>query len=149
MNKEQLDKLKLKEHEWAQLNEFIKKCVHGNIMFKIISLKPITQTANIQELLHEFTVSTLEGFVTGLETLLRKEDASRLKKDKTFYTGTVTIDELADILVLIIRNKDYKGNVGKVKSQLEQIQSQLADLETPEEKRTRLLKVQSELLNIT
>lgn len=133
---------KLTQEDNAKLNAFIVTAVLSNLKIPVENgLRPVAMTTTIQQLIDERTTSTssLNDFYKFLtEVKAPASSGRRSKEGKQFYAGPYTAAEVADIVDIIIVRREELAEVKEKNAKIKSIETQLLDMETPQEKRDRL-----------
>lgn len=139
---------KLTKSELQSLQEFVGKCVMENVAFPPIQMGGANAT--IQDIMHNRSVDSLGKYNDFLESQASR--VSRIDKingkdsDKKIGTSSVSYTDAVSQIDLIIKNKLYIEYKEKMSERLKEINKELEMIETPAEKKSKLLKEKKALM---
>lgn len=139
---------KLTKSELQSLQEFVGKCVMENVAFPPIQIGGANAT--VQDIMHNRSVDSLGKYNDFLESQASR--VSRIDKingkdsDKKIGNSSVSYTEAVSQIDLIIKNKLYAEYKEKMAERLKEINKELEMIETPAEKKSKLLKEKKALM---
>lgn len=139
---------KLTKSELQSLQEFVGKCVMENVAFPPIQMGGANAT--VQDIMHNRSVDSLGKYNDFLESQASR--VSRIDKingkdsDKKIGNSSVSYTEAVSQIDLIIKNKLYAEYKEKMAERLKEINKELEMIETPAEKKSKLLKEKKALM---
>lgn len=131
----------------AALNVFVLKSVRDNVIFPVQGTGPVTSRMSIQQLIHEASIGTLERYFEWLNNQPNK-GSSRRSKAPNYYAGKFTHQDVAEAVDIILAIREFESESRKLQKQLDDIDKEIASLETNDERRERLKKQKAQLESV-
>lgn len=131
----------MKSTDKAKLEEFILTAVQMNAKIRVEGTGPTSALVTVQQLLNDTSTATLEAFYVWLKKQPATVGSTRRgTTSKTYISGVATIEEVAEIVDIIIADREEKAEAQSVKAERKDLEDQLESLETPEEKKDKIRK---------
>lgn len=147
LSKDKLESIKLKQEETVHLNTFIGTSVRSNFSYTLLTDRAgVSPAMNIQEIYNQ-NVATLSKYgmlLTAEQNKRGSADFDALNTGNTAFmtpgNNLVPASDMLDVLKLIIREKTYFSEVGKRTAVLKELNKELENMATPEEKKQSLIR---------
>ena len=126
----------LSQEERSELIKFIGEAVLTNTVFP--SFRPGVNSITIQELIHSRNVDTIRELGKSIKKKANDFDEDFSSKEN-FKIGVFEASKVISALKLIIRNIEFENHRKTVEAEIRSMEKELESLETPEERKLKLI----------